>query len=413
MLMEKNMFNDSFERMLREKADEFKMYPSARVWHSIYNNMHPGRRWPSTTMSIVLIAILLLVGYTNSERIIPKKTVTANITEAKLSNKSEQNLLGDNKTVIVASEPFFTAIENQQSSIGPNQQAIARDLNTNNRKQYTSINPADWITNKLNENKKASAETVSNTLVASEEKNKPSTKRTIPANNHHSIENDNLIDQLIAKKVDGKLGLQVYATPSFIYPNLSDVSLAGDAKSSVGLEVGAAMQYAIFKKFKVTTGLQLNYLSYNSLGYFTSANTTNALIKQSQNEPLIENSSLTNTTGLYPINFRSETYQVSLPVGVEFKLIGRDKLHWDVGATIQPTYIMGGNNNRFKEASAINNWNLNAGFETFVTYKINGLTWQLGPQFRYQLMSTYDKAHTVNENLANYGVKLGVSKVLQ
>ncbi len=89
MLMEKNMFNDSFERMLREKADEFKMYPSARVWHSIYNNMHPGRRWPSTTMSIVLIALLLLVGYTNSEKIIPTKTVTASVTEAKLSNKSE------------------------------------------------------------------------------------------------------------------------------------------------------------------------------------------------------------------------------------------------------------------------------------------------------------------------------------
>jgi len=404
------MFNDSFERMLREKADEFKMYPSARVWHSIYNNMHPGRRWPSMAMSIVLIAVLLLVGYTNSERIIPKKAVTASVTEVKLSNKTEQKLLADNKIVISANEPFFTTNESQQSATAQNQQAIARDLISNNRKQYTSINPADWTTNKLTENKKTTAETIA-TSISSEDKNKQTTKRIISSNNHRSIENEDLIDQLITKKADGKLGLQVYASPSFIYPNLSDVSLAGDAKSSVGLEVGAAMQYAIFKKLKVTTGLQLNYLSYNSLGYFTNG-TTNALIKQSQNEPLIENSSLTNTTGLYPINFRSETYQVSLPVGVEFKLIGRDRLHWDVGATIQPTYIMGGNNNRFKEESAINNWNLNAGFETFVTYKINGLTWQLGPQFRYQLMSTYDKAHTVNENLANYGVKLGVSKVL-
>ena len=55
------MNSDNFERMLREKADEFKMYPSARVWHSIYNNMHPSRRWPSFTMSIVLIAMLLCI----------------------------------------------------------------------------------------------------------------------------------------------------------------------------------------------------------------------------------------------------------------------------------------------------------------------------------------------------------------
>ena len=65
--MEKKIFSDNFERMLKEKADEFKMYPSARVWHGIYNSMHPGRRWPSMAMTIILICALLFIDKKNTE----------------------------------------------------------------------------------------------------------------------------------------------------------------------------------------------------------------------------------------------------------------------------------------------------------------------------------------------------------
>ena len=39
--MEKEFYTDEFEQLLKEKADQFRMYPSKRVWHSIYNNLHP------------------------------------------------------------------------------------------------------------------------------------------------------------------------------------------------------------------------------------------------------------------------------------------------------------------------------------------------------------------------------------
>src|SRR5665647_347429 len=64
--MDRNLDIDNFERLLKERSDEFKMYPTKRVWYSIYNNIHPGRKWPSVAMSITLIAILLLVGYLNT-----------------------------------------------------------------------------------------------------------------------------------------------------------------------------------------------------------------------------------------------------------------------------------------------------------------------------------------------------------
>ena len=63
--MENKFYIDDFERYLKEKADEFKMYPSKRVWNSIYNDMHPGSRWPSISTCIVLIGTLFLVGFLN------------------------------------------------------------------------------------------------------------------------------------------------------------------------------------------------------------------------------------------------------------------------------------------------------------------------------------------------------------
>lgn len=64
--MKNEFYNDDFEELLKEKADQFSMYPSKRVWHSIYNNLHPGRRWPSMAIGMLLITSLLLIGHLNT-----------------------------------------------------------------------------------------------------------------------------------------------------------------------------------------------------------------------------------------------------------------------------------------------------------------------------------------------------------
>ncbi len=64
--MENEFYTDEFEQLIKEKADLFRMYPSKRVWHSIYNNLHPGRRWPSVVMSLLLISSLILIGHLNT-----------------------------------------------------------------------------------------------------------------------------------------------------------------------------------------------------------------------------------------------------------------------------------------------------------------------------------------------------------
>jgi hypothetical protein len=60
----------------------------------------------------------------------------------------------------------------------------------------------------------------------------------------------------------------------------------------------------------------------------------------------------------------------------------------------------------------LNRFNVNAGFETYLSFKTNGYTWQIGPQFRSQIFSTNNKVYSVEERLMNYGFKIGLTKRL-
>ena len=84
-MIENEFYEDEFEQLLKEKADLFSMYPSKRVWHSIYNNLHPGRRWPSVVISLVLISSLMLIGYLNTG----ENSITSPINKNSISDVSD------------------------------------------------------------------------------------------------------------------------------------------------------------------------------------------------------------------------------------------------------------------------------------------------------------------------------------
>jgi len=65
--MEKRIYINNFERFIKESADDFKMIPSKRVWHSIYNDLHPSRKWPSVLMCLILFTGVLFIGYENTD----------------------------------------------------------------------------------------------------------------------------------------------------------------------------------------------------------------------------------------------------------------------------------------------------------------------------------------------------------
>lgn len=116
--MDRNYYTDDFERLLREKSDEFRMYPSKRIWHSIYNNIHPGRKWPSVAMTITLITALLLMGYLNTKNTNPDTVSSKNIFQQKTAALSTY------------SGPVSRADMGKSGNPGENSTALSRDNTT-------------------------------------------------------------------------------------------------------------------------------------------------------------------------------------------------------------------------------------------------------------------------------------------
>jgi hypothetical protein len=92
-----------------------------------------------------------------------------------------------------------------------------------------------------------------------------------------------------------------------------------------------------------------------------------------------------------------------------------------VAGTIQPTYLLNKNSylittdykNYMREPSLVRRWNVNGGLEAYVSYYTGTVRWQVGPQFRYQLLSTYSRKYPIKEQLMEYGFKVGVSKTIR
>lgn len=426
--MNGKLYTDSFERLLREKSDEFRMYPASRVWHSIYNNIYPGRRWPSVIMAIVLLSTLPLIGFLNTKdhssltqknatgnafiakAIVPPFKIAGPAIAARINNKAVAyagSVVMNNKILIAQNIPHLSITHEMKGF----------HVNAFFDKKNFTVLPAKYI---LTNNTSPAISDQSQSNITDKNDN-PSGKDGLNANTIST-------DKQPAQRWTDKLALQIYASPSIVYgivagPQLNSSSAASQDINSInqniGLEAGTAMQYSLSKALKVKAGLQFNYASYDVAAFQSDHSLANAA-------PLSLNDIAPAATSLYPSNgvsavtLHNETYQFSLPVGLELKLLKSHNLQWNAGATIQPTFIAGGNayllsstHNYIDESSLINRWNLNAGLETFLTYKINGVTWQLGPQFRYQFSPTYGKSYSaIDEKVAIFGVKIGVTKVL-
>ncbi len=69
MKMERKFYTDEFEDLIKESADDFKMYPSKKVWQGLYNDLHPGRRWPSLVVTFAFIFGLLTISHLNTQQL--------------------------------------------------------------------------------------------------------------------------------------------------------------------------------------------------------------------------------------------------------------------------------------------------------------------------------------------------------
>ncbi len=514
--MDKNYYRDDFEELLREKADEFKLQPTRRVWKSVYNNMHPSRRWPSNAISLLLIASLLFIGYFNSNQsnqdqikplsklsptanqnaIVADLRTTSNSSSSvnSLDNRSnaKNKLVANNNTtdlqIAENRTPNTTQSQknNNKNNIGNN--SITKFVSTLTAKSISNNEKADTkkaITNAsklVSTNKGAiipsnsnEAQSSTNAIENVEISSNSSVEPTInsSANSSTAIENQlaatevqsiqspsaaNLttinasltnnedkawIENFVfynkgkTKKWKEKMAYELYVTPGISYRTLNSnikynnnpsagfvmntEPTAINQKPEFSAEMGASMIYSFAKKLRLKFGGQFNYNSYAINAYETNhpVLTTLTLNDLNSGYPYLisRNTLISNIAGIGAATFHNKSFQVSLPIGLEYKLAGNNKLQWYGAATIQPTFVVAAKayllssdrKNYVADNSMVRNWSLNTGFETFISYQTKaGVSLQVGPQFRYQIPSTYGKKYSLDEKLFSAGMKIGI-----
>jgi hypothetical protein len=252
-------------------------------------------------------------------------------------------------------------------------------------------------------------------------------------------------------KWKNRLSWNVYATPSVSYRMLFDNTKSGENGSVVpggpanlvlrdksiessvthkpgpGIEVGAGLVYTLNKKWRIKTGVQANYNSYtvyaNEIAHPFS--TTIALNNLNTGNLDIESrfTSISNIPGGRQNRLNSYSYQLALPVGVDYKIRGNNTISWYAGASLQPSFVLASKSYLLSadrlaytstkdenNSSLMRRFNLAFGAETFVSYKKGDYTFMAGPKFRYQLLTTNSNAYTVGERVYNFGLSLGLLK---
>lgn len=195
-------------------------------------------------------------------------------------------------------------------------------------------------------------------------------------------------------------------------------------KPATGYEVGAALGYKLNKTFTLRTGLQFNMREYDIVAYKRSTGYNNVTTPGSTS-PLggvdVSNQTSASLDGDNKTTLQNRYYQISVPVGIDARVWKSGRFGAGVATSIQPTYIFDKDpfiiTSDYKSyidgSKLVRNWNINSNFEAYISYTTGDFKWQLGPQFRYQLLSTISGSYPIKEHLLDYGIKIGFVKSLR
>ena len=472
-MKERNFYNDEFDELIRQKTDQYKMYPSDRVWKGIYNSLHTRRRRFIIGMSFLITGILFFAG---KELLVPAKhsvsvkKIADNSSDSKittdlvstspvlpeskkenlfqrLSAASDDKLL-TNQFIASATISDQQIVKNTDASVNSNKTLTNTIIiSTPEHGTYIDNNFIENISVKNNSSITAPIVLINRSPVIPEIQNEPAKDGNAEDRKQINWLQEYAKQELTPLKKN-KFNWQVYLSPTVNYRKLSggnnyyntksnvqNVPIAlthfgnpneyVDHKPAIGFEVGGSMLYRVTRNLTFKAGIQFNYSRYTIKAY--SSTPEQATIALNSNyygyftDSITAYSSIRNFGGNARENLENQYFQLSVPVGLEMKIIGNGKLQLNIAGTIQPTYSLNRNSyllttdytNYTKEPSLFRRWNVNGGVEAFVSYKIGSFRWQIGPQFRYQLFSTYTDKYPLKENLMEYGIKIGVSKTIR
>lgn len=467
--MEKQFNNGDFEKLLRDNANQYRMYPSEKVWEGIHSALHTRRRWYGLTAVIMFLltgSIVSIIIYNNN----PGKNNSAELKTNSIQNSDQRQVPAiaskETKTftpAIIEIQPAdrSTAIFSELYLKGPvfniptgndiqpglnvntnvsniiEQEATEPTISNNNETIDPLYPYTDLYLLKQNGLVKAEEEGLNNILP-----NEKNITQQSSVNENTEKEINNAISALASQNnillpkpnKQSKLTAQVYFAPTVSYRKLTenkkvypggfyvptiDLKNIVNHKPAMGLEFGIEGRYKLNEKFSIKTGLQFNINRYDIRAYSHPTEIATVALSNSYGrvDSLASLSNYRNFSGSSPNWLENFYFQVAVPVGVEYIISDNNNIQWGVSGTIQPTYVIGDKayvissdyKNYAKFPDLMRRWNISTGIGTFVSYSTGRIKWQVGPHFRYQHMSSFVNALTVKEKLYAVGLKVGAT----
>lgn len=491
--MERSFYNEDFdfEELIKQKSDQYKIYPSEKVWRGVHGALHSSRRWYFLSFVLFLAGIAWFTidqfspgsrklaeaknkptssannSNANEAVVLPftpptggvyvkPKAASANTRKGLVIAMNEMPLVAvpaiDRSMESVSIETSIELKDETSEATAVKNFPVKRDALVSGSGEDKEIDQADIKAPGL-ENTLALFLKKGNILQELAENNVEDLDENLIATNNELADQkrinwlqENAVYELTRPKVK-RISYQLTMAPTINYRKLvgnKDANLASDVKNipialniegdvdnlvnhkpAVGFELGSMFLYAVNKNLTFKSGLQFNYSRYDIHAY-SSYQTERATIALNNfygvnTDSINRYTRLRNFGGNTVKNLKNEYYQLSAPVGVEMLVLGKGKLQLHAGAMIQPTYLLNRDKylittdykNYTSEASLVRPWNVNTSAEAFVSYKAGGFRFQVGPQLRYQLFSTYQNKYPVKEFLTEYAIKLGISKTIR
>lgn len=472
--MESNFNNRDFERFVKQNADQYRMFPTEKVWKEIHAALHTRRRWYGIGLVLLFITVALVtavmlipgnktsemayapVPVRNSQDIIPgvpaANSNTANIPR---ENKQEANIslkITPSETVSQARlftlDEVITAGDNttQASGYSETDQIVAMEDNFNLDRPAAIAAYSRQIKQGVRDFNPPLLAAPSSTSFLNPVVNKtslpvaknPAGKNPEDDNRLPLIADRNTKDRPVTGAGRKKLNWLLYVAPTVSYRTLAenidylsmarynsfvnggnqivypaDVNTVVIHRPDLGFQLGLHTAYPVSRWFSLTGGLQLSVSKYDIKAYDHPAEVATIALRD-RNVAAV--SKYRNTNGYKENWLRNFYFSVSFPVGAELKLSDGSKNYFGIAGTLQPTYVLDNRSylistdykNYAEVPSLTRRWNMNTSFEVFSAHTTGKLKWRVGPQVRYQVMSSFSKNYPIKEHLFDFGLKMGI-----
>lgn len=463
--MESHLNDKEFQRLLKENADRYRMYPSERVWENIHAALHTDKRRFGFGVTALLISAFLIFSaalmYFSQSGKPGDQNITANDNKPATDQSSTTLVHTPVKNindVIIHSVPSQTFLSRKNNPVTEHspvdnflQGAIVEKTNSEEGLTVLTETGENEIALLAAEEKASDFRMPSNESIAIVETGNDdiTTEKNITDKPVMNEETERKINEAILAlasqqmpdniyKKQRRFSTQFYLTPTVSYRKLEDEGNVSNGymawqlaqsnydvndlvkhKPAAGVDFGFETRYRLSNRLSLKGGIQLNIYRYDIRAYYHSPEVATVAITNGFNrvDVVAAISNYRNSGGNLTSWLENKYVQAALPLGADYLLANNKKIQWGVSSSIQPTYLFGDGaylissnyKNYAKFPDLMRRWNVNLEGGTFIGYTTGGVKWQVGPNARYQLLSSYIKGYPVREHLFAVGFKVGAS----